>query len=452
MLRITAIGLFLLLHNALFSQGFAINGTVTGLENQDVLLMRITGDNRKIVDTTQTDITGAFRFELQENVPVGQYGVITGQGQMVELLFNKENIRFVTTGTAATDQVQIIESVENLIYYDYLGIKGTNLYKLDILNPVILYYPKDDPWYGKTLEEIIRLRTQIADKVSGIQEAYPNTMAARFIKVDAPVFADPEMSPADQTLFLKSNYFVDEDFLDTLLLNSNILTSKIVSYLSLYQDKNLNQQQLEEQLIMAVDTVLEKAYVDQTVYEFIIDFMIGGFRAIGFEKGLEHIADHNLLSELCVNTERKAELENKMELIRKLAIGKQAPDFVAPDLLGDTIQLSQVEAEKTVLVFWASWCPHCTQILPELKAFYDTEATHKLQIIGVSLDTEKEALAMAIAENGFNWINIGELKGWDGAIPTEYGIAATPSFFVLDSEKNIIGKPANSRELRQFLE
>lgn len=437
---------------SLTAQQYTISGTVSGLENKDVLLLRITGDNRKVIDTARTDLTGSFEFLLPDQLPAGQYGVITGKGQMVELLFNRENIRFVTTGSAASDQVQIIESAENLLYYDYLGVKGRNLYKLDLLNPVILYYPGEDPFYTAVLNQVDSLRREIHEKVRYITEEYPGSMVSRFIKVDEPVFPDPRLSPSAQNNYLKSHYFRDEDFVDTLLLNSNILTSKIISYLSLYQDQNLNQQQLEAQLIRAVDTVLSKAAVDQTVYEYIIDFLIAGFEAIGFESGLEHLANSELFDDLCVNTERKKKLENKMELIRKLAIGQPAPDFSSPDLSGDTIRLSGIEAEKIVLVFWASWCPHCGEILPVLKEYYNRERTDKLQIIGISVDNDEASLKASIEEHGYNWINIGELKGWDGSIVDEYGIHATPTLIVLDAEKTIIGKPGNESELRSFLQ
>ena len=115
-----------------------------------------------------------------------------------------------------------------------------------------------------------------------------------------------------------------------MLLKTNILTGKVISYLSLYQDQNMSQEELEAQLIIAVDTILYKAFVDQQVYEFIVGFLIKGFEAIGFEKGLEHIATQNQLAELCVNSDRKKELENKMELIRRLAVGKLLRISVLP--------------------------------------------------------------------------------------------------------------------------
>ena len=434
------------------AQQFSINGTIGGLENEEVYLISITGDSRKIIDTANTDVTGSFRIELESDLPVGQYAIITGPGKAVELIYNYENIRFVTSGSSQEDQVQIIESVENLLYYDYLSVKGLNLYKLDALNPFLQRYPRDDNFYLEALTKARQLQNEIDDKVDNVIKENPSTIVSMFIKVDKPVFADPELNENQQKQFLKSNYFNDTDFLDTLLMRSNILTSKVVGYLSLYQNRNFSQEELENQLLSATDTVLEKAFVDQQIYEFVIDFLIAGFEAIGFERGLEHIASHNLLGELCVNTERKKELENRMELIKKLAIGQPAPDFEAIDYNGNSIRLANVNAEKTLLVFWASWCPHCEDILPGLKKYYDPDNTSKLEIIGISIDENEAEWKKAVEENGFTWINVAELKGWDGPIVDEYGIAATPFFFVLDKDKRIIGKPNNDREIQALLQ
>ena len=141
-----------------------------------------------------------------------------------------------------------------------------------------------------------------------------------------------------------------------------------------------------------------------------------------------------------------------MGLIKKLAVGQPAPDFEITDLNGSTVKLSSVNAEKTVLVFWASWCPHCEDILPVFKEYYDKENTSKLEIIGISIDESEADWKAAVERNGFNWVNIAELKGWDGPIVDDYGVVATPVFFVLDKDKNIIAKPGNERNLRKALE
>jgi peroxiredoxin len=451
MFRFALSFLFLSISLTISAQEYKISGTVNGLDSADVYLMRITGDNRSIVDTAKSDYTGSFEFSLEQDFPVGQYAVLPGPGQMVEIIFNKENIRFVATGTSGNDQVQIIESIENLIYYDYLNVKGMNLYKLDLLYPVLEYYPRSDKFYQTTLTKVKLLQNEITERGKTLVEENPTTFTAKLIEVDKPVFADPGLSQNQQNQFLKSHYFSDEDFMDTLLLNTNILTGKIISYLTLYQDQSMTQEVLEEQLVVAVDTILEKAFVNQPVYEFVVSFLIQGFEAIGFEKGLEHIANHNLVNELCVNTDRKKELENKIELIKRLAIGQHAPNFTFTDDQGNSLALDKIEADKTVIVFWASWCPHCTDVLPILKEFYNPDNTSQLEIIGISIDTDETSWKKALTENQFNWINISELKGWDSPIVELYGISATPTFFVLDKNKKIIGKPVNDKEVRMFL-
>ncbi len=441
---------FLLNGIVAFSQN-TINGTISGLPNEDVYLLRVVGDNQKIVDTAFADMTGSFEMELQRDFPTGLYAIVSGKGNIIELIFNNENIRFVTGGNTPDAQVQIIESIENLIYYDYLSIKGTNLYKLDLLEPVLQYYPKDDDFYIETVVKVRHLQKQLIERANQLVAENPNTLASHFIRADKPVFAEPEIDPDLKKQYIIQHYFDEIDFTDSLLMRSNILTSRIVKYLSLYQEQGLTQEELEGRLLVAVDTVLEKAFVDQKMYEHIINFLIGGFEAIGFERGLEHIANQNMLNELCVNTERKAELENKMELIKKLAIGQPAPDFEANDLNGNQVKLSNISAKKMILFFWASWCPHCENMLPELLKMYDAENTGNIQIVAISIDESDEDLKKLIAENKLDWINIAELKGWDGPIVEEYGIVATPTLFVLDENKVIIAKPGNIKELKKSL-
>ncbi|MDP2722154.1 MAG: redoxin domain-containing protein [Bacteroidales bacterium] len=444
--------ILLILSNLSAQETHQISGSFAGLSNEKIYLMSVSGENRKLVDTTRTDQAGAFSFILKENAPVGMYMAIQGPGRAVELIYNHEDIRFSTTGFNGDDQVQIISSVENLLYYDYLFIKGSNLYKMDLLRPVINEYPKTDPFYSKVLTQYDLLKQQLNDRIETLTSENPHTLASIFIKTDAPVIAPLGLTPEDENKYMKVHYFDGVDFNDTLLIHSSILTSKVVQYMSLFQFNAGNQESLENNLLIAVDTVLNKAAVNQQVYEFLVDFMVKGFEGIGFERGLEHIANSNQLEQFCENTERKAKLANKMEFIRKLALGQKAPDFTVVDLNGDSVNLDKIKSKTTVLVFWASWCPHCDELLPVIKSFYDQTTRNQLEVIAVSVDDSNEKLLKSIHDNGYNWINIAELKGWDGPMIDEYGIAATPTVFVLDKDKIILSKPLNKELLKNELQ
>ena len=49
------------------------------------------------------------------------------------------------------------------------------------------------------------------------------------------------------------------------------------------------------------------------------------------------------------------------------------------------------------------------------------------------------------------YLNVSDQKGWDGKAAGDYFIYATPTMFVLDSNKKIIGKPVNYDELKSFV-
>jgi len=431
------------------AQEHKINGTITGLENETLYLMQLMGEKRSIIDTVQTDITGAFTFIMPENREPGMYVVIKGPGQAVELIYNKEDIQFTTSGFAVDNGIQVISSVENLIYYDYLGIKGINMYKIDVLKNLIVNYPPNDEFYFEALKQNELLQNQLNNRIDELTENNPLTLAARYLKTDRPVFADPTLNDNEQNLWLKQNYFNEVDFNDTMLIRSTFLTSKVVGYLSLFQNNATSQEDLENNMLMGVDSILTHAQINQQVYEFLIDFIIHGFETIGFEKGLEHIANASTLDQFCENTERKLKLENKLELIKKLAIGQPAPDFSTTDINGKEITLSKIEAKKTLLVFWASWCPHCDEIMPTINSYYDSGKN--IEVISISIDESKNDLMKSLEENDYGWINIAELQGWNGPIIEEYGIVATPSIFILDENKKIIGKPVGEKELTKLL-
>lgn len=444
--------LLLLLTLQAVSQQYKITGTIPGLPNKEVYLLQLIAESKNLMDTVVTDETGSFSFELPPGFPIGQYAVVPGPGQLIELLFNNENIRFVTSGPSPGDQVQIAESIENKIYYEYLYLKGMTLYKTDLLTPLIQQYPPDDPFLKTIVAEYNFLRENLEDRVNTLVGQNPKTFVAHILPCDKPLLPNPTLTSRQQKIVLKKHFLDQTDFNDTLLARTNTLSSKVVAYLSLFQESQMTKEQLEDSLLVGLDTILNKASVNQQVYEYTIDFLINGFQAIGFEKGLEFVAEHNQLDNFCVNTERKKELENKIELIKKLAIGQPAPDFETVDLQGNLFRLSDLGADRTILVFWASWCTHCDEILPKIKTAYNPKNKRELEVVAISIDNSKNDVENAIEKNGYQWINIAELQGWNGPVVEEYGVSATPTIFILDKNKNILAKPVNTAELKQWIE
>lgn len=66
----------------------------------------------------------------------------------------------------------------------------------------------------------------------------------------------------------------------------------------------------------------------------------------------------------------------------QLEIGEQVPGFSAPGLDGGTVSWSDHLGSPTVLVVWASWCPHCQAELPILVPA--TQAREGIELVSVT--------------------------------------------------------------------
>lgn len=442
---------FMLMTLTLFGQPYHIEGKISGLNNADVYLVQAFATSKKIVDTARTNASGSFDITMGKNWPVGMYRVMTNTGQAFDLIYNHENIDFTTSGFGPGASFHILSSVENLIYYQYLGVKIANQKKINLLKPVLEYYPQNDPFYQVIKKQSEMLQQQIQSIATRLIKDNPNTIAAHFIRLDKPALIDFNLSPAQQVLALKRNYFKGVNFQDTLLLRTDLFTAKIVGYLTLFQTPGMSKPEVENAFSQAVDTLMEKTLVNEKLYEFTLNYLLNGFKEFGFHKLLLNIAKNNKLASFKDHSPNKLALEQKLAMIIKLAPGQLAPNFTARTIDGKKIRLYDVKADKTLLVFWASWCPHCTAALPKLKKYYNPSNTAHFQIIGISVDTNKKSVENAIKNEGYAWPNIAQLKGWNSPIAVAYGVTATPTFVLLNKNKRIIAKPLSVEELGKYL-
>ena len=149
------------------------------------------------------------------------------------------------------------------------------------------------------------------------------------------------------------------------------------------------------------------------------------------------------------------EIKEYINLMERTEVGQPYIDFTMDNVEGETITLSDLIGNNKLLMidFWAAWCPDCRAENPNIVAVYNDFKDKGLDIISVSLDTDKNAWTKAIADDDLSWKNhVSELKGWDCSAATEYGVAWIPQNFLIDIDGNIVAKNLNGNDLRIFVE
>tara|TARA_B100001939_G_C16908093_1_gene603274 strand:- start:252 stop:1343 length:1092 start_codon:yes stop_codon:yes gene_type:complete len=129
------------------------------------------------------------------------------------------------------------------------------------------------------------------------------------------------------------------------------------------------------------------------------------------------------------------------------SIGEIAPNFEGPSPSGEILSLSNLKGKVTIIEFWASWCRPCRVENPNLVRLYKEMHPKGLEIVGVSLDRNRNSWLRAIDDDGLTWSHVSNLKFWQDPIAKLYNISAIPASFIIDKEGRIIQKNLRGPQL-----
>ena len=161
-------------------------------------------------------------------------------------------------------------------------------------------------------------------------------------------------------------------------------------------------------------------------------------------------------TEIIKKTKSSKEIKNRInEVIESknaISIGSVAPDFEGPGLNDEYISLSNVKSKIILLDFWASWCGPCRIENPDLVKLKNKYSSDEFQIIGISLDRDRDSWVSAIKNDKIeNWVHISNLKFWGEPIAKLYKVIQMPTSFLLDENRNIIGKDVKGVDLDNLI-
>ncbi|MDL2254721.1 thioredoxin family protein [Bacteroidales bacterium OttesenSCG-928-J16] len=408
------------------------------------------GENRALIDTAHRNGEGKFRFSLKPGLPTGLFSLQTGRYKTDIILNNKEKrveLSFCPDNPLHT--MKSIRSIENAVYYDFLRVNEGLWQAVGALESAILRYPREENFFDTLAQKYQKLQEERITLIEDVERLYPDSYAAKLASVYRTPFLSARLSNSARSQVMREDFFYKINMADTALLRSDAYIEKAGRYLEMFTNPNASYEDLQIEMITAIDKILAVSSGDQKVLNFMAEYFFNMMAEYGFTMVVEHLSE-NWMSADC-DDPSESRLQTRMRAYQNLTAGSQAPSFAVRNQEGEVIPLEKIPNDYTLIVFYASTCSHCRQLLPKIVDKKRKMAENSLEVIAISIDEDESEWERYISTNPFEWINVREAKIWDGSVVAAYGVYATPMMFLLDKSKKIVAKPNDWSELRKEL-
>lgn len=437
----------ILVLSANFSCAQNISISIDDLVEEKAALASLSGEKISFIDSVDANNKNKFEFNL-EKYNSGIYRLTLNNKAWVDFICDNEDVEIETKANNVLDSLQVIKSESNKIYYKFIGLNKKYKNESELLQLILARYPKDDDYYLTTEETLNRVQEDYLYFVNVTAQVNPNSFIARYVRTAQLPVVDIQVPNEEYLTCLKTHALDNVNFYDDRLIYSDAFTNKTIEYLTYYRNPKLPLELLEKEFMGSIDSILNKAKVNKIVYTHIVEYLLDGFKKFGFDNVINYIVENYVIKDdLCIDEKLSNTLDRRIQQARKLKIGIVVPNIILPDSSGSLIELNKINGEKILVIFYASWCPHCQTLLPQIYDHYKNQSKKKFEVFAVSIDTLKADWLKFVNINNLDWINVSDLEGWDGEAVLHYYIYATPTMFLIDGEKRIISMSINLQEI-----
>ena len=399
---------------------------------------------------------GSFSINAPKNIEPGVYRFQysqTSADEYIDVILNgnENEVSFTLDINEAKETRKPIftKSNENINWYQYQKEREVMLQKIQAMQQLVALYPvKTDPIVQQVQDAIKQEINNCYDKETLFLKQNTTTWAGKMVANKPYYFTNPKDHWRLQAYEIKEHYWDNITTNNPELINTPLYTEHILAYLKYYMNPEMHfsETEMEEGLKESVDKIIQKFSGSDATKKFAIQYLQIGFKEIGNEKVLQYIDEkYKETIEQCQDESDKAAFDKRVQGYATIKVGNKAPDITFTTL---DFNLHAIAAERIIVVFWASWCPHCMQEIPKLNEWAIANPTTK--VVAISLDDDKTAYETAIQKFP-SFIHDCDFKKWDGKAVNDYYVYGTPTLVLLDKDKKIVNKFSSFEQLETFL-
>ncbi len=448
-------------------QGFMVTLQTPSYKSGLAYLTYHMGKNMNIEDSTFINNKGEAIFKGDRKLPGGIYSIVfPGKNLSVDFFIDKEQNISINADSSNLLNVVIKGSKENILFQQYqqvVNAKGGQMQK-ERLAYNASTNSKDSLLH---LENYNKYNKELNDYREGIISTHPTSMMTLFLNA----MKDPEIiikkpmtrrDTLDNYNYYKAHYWDGITFMDDRIIRTPFFLPKLERY---YREV---MPQAPDSIIKDLDYKLLLARTAPEMYKFLINWLTDEYinpKYMGQDAIFVHLFNkyHSKGVSTWLNEKQMETISRRAYMQMSNLLGEKAANLEMIDSTGKTISLYDVNAEFTLVIFWDPACGHCKEEVPRIDSIYRASWKAKgLKIYAVLSEPDKKAdWVKYIQENHIgSWTNVYATKEMEKATTDAqkpsfrqlYDVIQTPTLFLLDKEKRIIGKKLTWKQFDDLLQ
>jgi thiol-disulfide isomerase/thioredoxin len=444
----------LLIPFSLYAQS-SLKGVLSAMPNTEIQLLKYEGFNSISISSVISANDGSFNLQFHsDNAAIGY--LLTENSKPFIFVLSAENIVLKGKSLSQPETIRIIEGKENQLFGQYALEHPKREQTLSAWDYLLKIYKTDTIFINKksTIKKIEREINSIKNEDDCFLKKLPENsyvswyLPMRKLVSSVPIVAQYRTKEIPKTI----QAFGQIDYTDNRLYYSGILKEVLESHFWLLENSGTSLENVNHEMKISIDLLLDNLSKDNSKLNEITHYLFDLLERHSLFEASEYLAIKVLNQTSCTIDSNFA---RQLETYRSMKKGNIAPDIIFDEkatILQNNLSLTKLSDSKAsykLVVFGASWCPKCTEEIPQLAHNYHVWKNKGLNVVYISLDDNKEMFENFASSLPF--LSYCDLQKWNSKPVLDYYVFGTPTMFILDQSNKIVLRPNSVKQIEAWI-